>query len=121
MDHNLTTKEIYLDVEKAIDYAFIGKFVLNFYQYLKIKNTKRKEVEEFLDSSCSKNILEIVKNLEEYLEGGSDSSHKQLREAYGHIPKPEARKIKNYLNQILEDSEKYIDDKRPGRKRKQTK
>ena len=27
--------EVYNDVEKAIDYAFQGKFVLKFYDYLK--------------------------------------------------------------------------------------
>jgi len=121
MENNFKNLEIFFDVEKAIDYAFEGRFVLNFYEYLKVKESKRKDVEEFLNSTCYKNIVEIVKNLEEYLEGGSDNAHKQLREAYGHISKPEARKIKNYLIEILEDSEKYLNDKRPGRKRKQTK
>jgi hypothetical protein len=36
-------------------------------------------------------------DLDDYLEGGSDEIHKQLREGYGHIPKPQARKIRNYL------------------------
>ena len=29
--------EVYSDVEKAIDYAFEGQFVLKFYDYLKIR------------------------------------------------------------------------------------
>ena len=45
----------------------------------------------------------IIYDLEDYLEGGSDDLHKQLREGYGHLGKPEARKIKDYLNKILED------------------
>ena len=47
--------------------------------------------------------------------------YKQLREGYGHIPKPQARKIKNYLNEILEDALRYNHDRRRGRRKKQTK
>ena len=53
----------------------------------------------------------IIYDLEDYLEGGSDDVHKQLREAYGHLGKPEARKIKDYLNKILEDAWKYEQEK----------
>ena len=87
MDNNL--HEVYGDVQKAIDYDFNGQFVLKFYDYLKVRGTKR--------------------------------IHKQLREGYGHIPKPQARKIRNYLYGILEDAWKYSHDKRPGRRKKQTK
>ena len=40
-------------------------------------------------------------DLDDYIEGGSDEIHKQLREGYGHIPKPQARKIRNYLHGII--------------------
>ena len=60
-------------------------------------------------------------DLEDYLEGGNDSMHKQLREGYGHIPKPQARKIKTYLYSILEDAWRYSRDRKPGRRKKQTK
>ena len=115
------TQEIYSDVEKAIDYAFNGQFVMKFYDYLKIRGTKKVEVEEFIESSTAHEINNLVMELEEYLEGGSDGAHKQLREAYGHIPKPTARKIKEYLYGILEDAWKYNHDKRRGRRKKQTK
>jgi len=115
---NSTFNEIYFDVEKAIDLAFNGHFVLDLYGYLKVKNAKRLEVEEFIHSATASNIQIITKDLDEYIEGGSDSSHKQLREAYGHIPKPQARKIKNYLNKIMEDAWRYNHDKRPGRRKK---
>ncbi len=118
---NSTFNEVYYDVERAIDLAFDGHFVLKFYDYLKIKGVLRKEVEEFIQSKTAKNISELVTDLENYIEGGSDNDHKQLREAYGHIPKPQARKIKNYLYAILEDARRYIYDKRPGRRKKQTK
>jgi hypothetical protein len=119
MDKNF--HEVYYDVEKAIDYAFSGQFVLKFYDYLKIRGAKKYEVEEFIKSSTANEINNIVMDLDEYLEGGADEEHKQLREGYGHISKPQARKIRNYLYNILEDASKYSYDKRPGRRKKQTK
>jgi hypothetical protein len=113
--------EVYNDVEKAIDYAFNGQFVLKFYDYLKVRGTKRVEVEEFIESATASELNSLVMDLDDYLEGGSDEMHKQLREGYGHIPKPQARKIRNYLYGILEDAWKYSHDKRPGRRKKQTK
>ena len=113
--------EVYSDVEKAIDYAFNGQFVMKFYDYLKVRGTKKAEVEEFIESSTANEISNLVMDLDDYLEGGSDEMHKQLREGYGHIPKPEARKIRNYLHGILEDAWKYDHDKRRGRRKKQTK
>jgi len=113
--------EVYNDVEKAIDYAFNGQFVLKFYDYLKVRGTKKVEVDQFIESSTANEISSLVTDLDEYLEGGSDEVHKQLREGYGHIPKPQARKIRNYLYGILEDAQKYSYDKRPGRRKKQTK
>lgn len=116
-----TFHEVYYDVERAIDYAFQGQFVLKFYDYLKIRGAKKVEVEEFIQSNTASEITNLVADLDDYLEGGSDEIHKQLREGYGHIPKPEARKIRNYLHGILEDARKYSYDKRPGRRKKQTK
>jgi hypothetical protein len=116
MEYN--SKEIYYDVEKAIDMAFNGQFVLKFYDYLKIKDIKKKEVDAFIESQTANNIESLVMDLEQYLEGGMDNDHKQLREAYGFISKPEARKIKNYLYNILQDALEYSRDKRPGRKPK---
>jgi hypothetical protein len=118
---NSNFHEVYNDVEKAIDYAFNGQFVLKFYDYLKVRGTKRVEVEEFIESKTASELNSLVMDLDDYLEGGSDEMHKQLREGYGHIPKPQARKIRNYLYGILEDAWKYSHDKRPGRRKKQTK
>lgn len=118
---NTSSKQINFDVEKAIDYAFNGKFVISFYDYLKSVDAKKVDVESFIESATYLNINIIISDLNEYLEGGSDSEHKQLREAYGHIPKPEARKIKNYLANILDDARRYKSDKRPGRRPKGSK
>jgi len=94
---------------------------LKFYDYLKIKNVKRFEIEEFIQSRTANNISELVTDLDDYLKGGIDDQHKQLREAYGHISKPNARKIRNYLYNILEDAWRYSHDRRPGRRKKKTK
>ena len=119
MESNL--QEVYNDVDKAIDYAFEGQFVMKFYDYLKVRGTKRTEVEQFITSNTAHELSDLVNELEEYLEGGSDHNHKLLREAYGHIPKPQARKIKNYLYGILEDAWRYSNDRKPGRRKKQSK
>ena len=79
--------EILSTVEKSIDYAFNGKIVLNMYEYLKSIKATKNDVQEFLKSSTVQNINFIVFELEDYLEGGSDSSHKHLREAYGYLGK----------------------------------
>ena len=118
---NSTFHEVYYDVEKAIDLDFKGQFVLKFYDYLKIKSVVKREIQEFIESSTASELNSLVMDLDDYLEGGSDEMHKQLREAYGHIPKPQARKIRNYLYGILEDAWKYNHDRRPGRRKKETK
>ncbi len=111
----------YYDVEKAIDLAFQGKFVIDFYQYMKVKKVLKNEVEEFIRSSTASELNNLVLDLDEYIKGGSDGDHKQLREGYGHIPKPKARKIRNYLYKILEDAWRYSRDKRRGRRKKTSK
>lgn len=116
-----TIFEIYDDVEHAIDLAFDGHFVLKFYDYLKVRKTPKREIEEFIKSKTALSISKIVIDLEEYLKGGNDNEHKQLREGYGHLSKPQARKVKNYLYEILEDAQKYNYEKRPGRRKKETK
>ena len=111
---------VYDMIEHAIEYAFEGKMQLKFYEFLKYRKTKKEEVDAFLHSSTAKEISDQIIELQEYIKGGADNNHKQLREAYGHIPKPKARKIRNYLYSILEDAWKYELFKRPGR-RKRTK
>ena len=94
---------------------------MKFYDYLRVIDAKRKDADEFIASSTSKEIKDLIIELDEYLKGGQDNEHKQLREAYGHIPKPQARKIKQFLEGILEDAERYSYDRRPGRRTKRSK
>lgn len=67
-------------------------------------------------SCTAAEIKSLVLDLEGYLEGGDDSTHKQLREGYGNLGKPEARKIKNYLESIINDAGRYMNDKKTRRK-----
>ena len=119
MEQNLI--DIYDLVEHAIDNAFGGQMNLKFYDYLKDSKIKKHEVDAFIDSTTANEINDLTEELEEYIKGGADNDHKQLREGYGHIPKPQARKIRNYLESFLNDAERYSNDRKPGRRKKQTK
>ena len=114
-------ENVYDMIEHAIEYAFEGKMQLRFYEFLKYRKTTRAEIDAFLGSSTAKELASEVVELEEYIKGGRDSNHQQLREAYGHIPKPQARKIMNYLGTILDDAVRYSYDRRPGRRKKDSK
>ena len=114
-------ENVYDMIEHAIEYAFQGKMQLKFYEFLKYRKTTKAEVDAFLQSSTAKELADEVLELQEYIKGGKDNLHQQLREAYGHIYKPQARKIKNYLGSILEDAVRYQYDRRPGRRKKNSK
>ena len=112
---------VYDMLEHALEYAFEGRMQLKFYDYLKSRKTKKAEIDAFLQSSTVKEISDQVIELDEYIKGGKDSGHQVLREAYGHIPKPQARKIRKYLYGILEDAMRYQSERRPGRRKKGSK
>ena len=114
-------ENVYDMLEHAIEYAFQGKMQLKFYEFLKYRKTTKAEVDAFLRSSTAKELADEVLELQEYIKGGKDNLHQQLREAYGHISKPQARKIKAYLGGILEDAVRYSNDRRPGRRKKNSK
>ena len=114
-------ENVYDMIEHAIEYAFQGKMQLKFYEFLKYRKTTKAEVDAFLHSSTAKELADEVVELKEYIKGGTDSNHKQLREAYHHIPKPQARKIMTYLGGILEDAVRYSNDRKPGRRKKGSK
>ena len=112
---------VYDMIEHAIELAFDGKMQLKFYDFLKYRKTRKAEIDSFVESSTAKEISDQIIELQEYIKGGADNDHKQLREAYGHISKPQARKIQAYLAGILEDAVRYRDDRKPGRRKKKSK
>lgn len=108
------TDELYTIIDRAIDEATInGRFLFNMYTYLKQNKWTRRQTNEFIESSSAAQISNLVLELEGYLRGGD----KTLKEAYGHLSKPKARKIKDYCYKILEDAWKYHAERRPGRKK----
>ena len=111
-------EEVYYVLEEALELAFLGKFVVRLYDYFQSRGVTKAEADQFLRSSTAKELADEVNELDEYIKGGKDNQHQQLREAYHHIPKPQARKIRDYLACILEDAVRYSDDKRRGRKRR---
>ena len=111
-------EEVYYVLEEALELAFQGKFVVRLYDYFQSRGVTKAEADQFLRSSTAKELADEVNELDEYIKGGKDNQHQQLREAYHHIPKPQARKIRDYLTCILQDAVRYSDDKRRGRKRR---
>ena len=116
MSHNFN--EVYYILEESLELAFKGQFVIKLYEYFESRGVTKAEADQFLNSSTAHEIADVVVELTEYIKGGMDNDHKQLREAYHHIPKPRARKIRDYLACILEDAYQYSNDKRRGRKRR---
>ena len=111
--------ELYFLAEGALDVAMLEeKFLFKMYDYLKHNKAKRNDATEFLNSSTAGNIGQTIIDLNEYIKGGQDNEHKQIREAYHHKPKTHPRKIVKYLNTIIDDAERYEYDKRPGRRKK---
>ena len=114
-------EEVYYVLEEALELAFKGQFVVKLYEYFQSRGVTKAEADQFLNSSTANEIASLVTELTEYIKGGKDSNHQQLREAYHHIPKPQARKIRDYLACILEDALRYSDDRKRGRKKKHPK
>ncbi len=111
-------EEVYYVLEESIELAFKGQFVVKLYEYFQVRGVTKAEADQFLNSSTAHEIGSLIVELGEYIKGGKDSNHQQLREAYHHIPKPQARKIRDYFACILEDAVRYSDDRRRGRKRR---
>ena len=114
-------EETYYILEESIELAFKGQFVIKLYEYFQSRGVTKVEADEFLKSSTAHEIGSLIVELNEYIKGGTDSEHKQIREAYHHVPKPQARKIRDYLTSILEDALRYSDDRKRGRRKKDSK
>ena len=81
-----TQVDLFDIVEQVLDNVFVSKvYTFDMYRYLRSNEVKRPLVDEFVDSITAKNIQTTVDELNLYLEGGSDSDHKQIREAYNYL------------------------------------
>ena len=115
-------EDIYTIVDKAIDVAFEEKkFQLKFYDFMQSCKTTGVGDKEFIQSSTAKELTDLISDLSGYIKGGKDGEHQLLREAYGHLGKPNARKFRDYFNVILEDAQRYEKERRRGRRKTKTK
>ena len=115
-------EDIYTIVDRAIDIAFEeNKFHLKFYDFMKSCKTTGVGAKEFNQSSTAKELTDLIDDLSEYIKGGKDKNHQVLREAYGHLGKPNARKIRDYFHRISEDAQRYEKERRRGRRKTKTK
>ena len=53
-------EEVYFIVERALELAFKGDFVLKFYPYLEGEGVKKKQIEEFIESSTAAELSQQV-------------------------------------------------------------
>ena len=58
----------------------------------------------------------VVGELSDYI-----ARDKYMSEAYGNLPKPQARKIRKYFQSLVDDAKDYYETRKPGRPRKKTK
>jgi len=109
------SEELYEIVNDAIDRAFTQeKYQLNFVSYLKDSNFKRDDVVNFLESSLGCAIKDQIEEIDLYLSGGDRAEF--VKESYSWMGKLRARKVRDYLEKILEDGKTYEQSKRRGRK-----
>ena len=102
-------EDVLIDIiEKVVDDAmFAHKHTFKMYDYLIHTNLTKKEIVAFLETGTASNIRITIEDLDLIIEGG----HSFIKEAYPNWTKPEARKIRKYLINILNDAEKYKDNK----------
>lgn len=113
-----TSIEITYLLNEVMDDVIVNKrFNFNFYRYLEHENVSKTEIELFNNSPFIKVIQFQIKEFEDFLEGGNSF----LREAYPEFSKPDVRKMKDYLAELIESAKKYEQFKRrrkPYTKRK---
>ena len=108
------------DVLELVEGAVGGVFkralyLLKMYDVLKNNKETQKDAIRYLSSSTFVNVNLTIDDLDHDISlGKKDNTY---GEAYGYLSKPQARKIRDYLKQIVEDTEHYVEDRKPGRKK----
>ena len=106
---DMDKEDVLIDiVEKVVEDAMIShKHTFKMYDYLTHNNLTKKEIQDFLTCGTAKNIRCTLDDLDLIIEGG----HSYMKEAYPNWTKTEARKIRKYLYNILNDAEQYKQNK----------
>ena len=89
---------------------------LNLYEHLQNKKYKRIAVLEFINSNFFTALNHQVQEIEMYLSNTSNSF--LVKDSYEWMGMEKINKIKNYLNNIIDDAKRYEQSKKPGRKPK---
>jgi hypothetical protein len=101
-------------VNTSIDNAFKKQdYTFKFFDYLEGEKVTKKSVVEFDKSFVVLAIRDQIKELDLYINDERDSL---IKESYQWMGIPRAQKLKDYLNSILDDAERY--EKRKSRRRK---
>lgn len=107
-----TSDEIICILNQVIDDVIINrKFTFDFYKYLSSENISKKDIEEFNSSSFISTVKFQIEEFSDFLKGGDQL----LREAYPDYTKPEVRKMKEYIEGLLEKAKRYEQVKKKRR------
>ena len=110
-------KQICSEINAVIDLAFFHEqYDFNFFEYLKENKVKKIEINEFLNSIFTTHITDQIQELILYLQQSKESS--VVLESYDWMGIVRANKLKDYLENIMEDAKSYEKTKRGGRPRK---
>ena len=110
-------KKICVEINNVIDLAFYHQqYDFNFFEYLKENKVKKNEINEFLNSIFATHIVGQIQELILYLQQSKESS--VVLESYDWMGIGRAIKLKDYLENIMEDAKRYEKTKRGGRPRK---
>jgi len=102
----------------VIDDVIINrKFTFDFYHYLEGENISRKDIEEFNTCSFIHTIQFQIDEFGDFLKGGDNF----LREAYPGYSKPEIRRMKEYLEGLINAASEYEKSKKTRKPRKKRK
>lgn len=109
--------DILYTLQQAQDIAINEKkYNLNSYIYLSNSKVKRLEAQRVLKSSVIKEMTATILDINLSFKNGDKEDVLYAKEAYGHLSRPEARKIVSYYEHIIDGIKKYIIEKKGGKK-----
>lgn len=109
--------DILYTLQHAQDIAIKEKnYKLDTYKYLNNNKVKRLDAQRILRSSVVQEISSTILDINLSLKSGNQEDIIYAKEAYGHLSKPEARKLLNYYDGIIDGIKRYINEKKGGKK-----
>lgn len=110
-------EDIFEKINCSIDVAIKQDvYELNLFEYLQTNKVKKDVVQSFDNTFVMKSIVHQIEELDLYLNEGD--RYDIIKESYEWMGKLRAQRMRNFLQQILNDIEQYEKPKRRGRKPK---